>query len=738
MTRLGALRARPLRPLVTALVLVLVVAGALGLTAGPASSAGTGVITGTVTGPGGEPLAGIAVTAYEIIDQEVYRVDGTRTRVDGSYELADLGAGVYRLRFRDLDSTFEGEYWDDAATVYAATPITLAAGQTVVGKDAQLTTGGHITGTVTGPDDQPLPDVTAVVYQATYDEDEDWEYWDYLDDVTTGPDGSYDTGALPAGTYRLGFFGGGDYLVEYWDDAATLGDATDIEVAAGQVVGGTDAQLATAGHITGTVTGPGGAGVEYVAVVAYQWDPDQGSWDWADYTTTWTDGSYDLSGLPSGTYRLGFFDDHDRYLSEFWDDATWIEDATDIPVTAGGTVSGKDAELAPGGHITGTVTGLGGGPLEGIDVDVYAWDSEEKYWDWAGSTWTDEDGTYDVAGLPTGRYRIGFYDEYDDYVGEYWDDAASWGAATDIDVTAGQTAGGKDARLAATTSGDGHVGGTVAGPDGQPLSAISVRAYRWTGSQWNWVAGTMTDGAGGYDLTLPPGDYALGFEDPSGAYVEEYWNDAPRVETATPIHVGAGTNRTDVSPRLAAAVRSVTNVVAPTITGSLHVGETLVAGTGSWSPAATEMRFQWLVNGVAVPGATGPTYTPTSADANTWIQVQVTASTPGYADATATSPRAHVGFRLFQVLKKPFVQGKLRRGSVLHLMPGKWRHVRPTLTWAWYADGERILGANNRPLRLRGRIAKLVTGKRISVGLLAEADGYKTIQMKVRARGRLR
>ena len=58
--------------------------------------------------------------------------------------------------------------------------------------------------------------------------------------VTTNAAGDYDLGGLKAGTYRLGFatYMTGGFLPEYWDDAATVGAATDIVVGASATVAG--------------------------------------------------------------------------------------------------------------------------------------------------------------------------------------------------------------------------------------------------------------------------------------------------------------------------------------------------------------------------------------------------------------------------------------------------------------------------------------------------------------------
>ena len=124
----------------------------------------------------------------------------------------------------------------------------------------------------------------------------------------TNATGAYDIGGLPAATYRLRFSPDSSaYAREFYNDKATLAAADDVVVGAGATVSGRNAQLANAGHITGTITGPGGTPREDVEVAAYQYDATDG-WSPVRWAYTNAAGAYDLDGLAAGTYRFGFFD----------------------------------------------------------------------------------------------------------------------------------------------------------------------------------------------------------------------------------------------------------------------------------------------------------------------------------------------------------------------------------------------------------------------------------------------
>ncbi|UXS01639.1 hypothetical protein [Agrobacterium tumefaciens] len=72
-------------------------------------------------------------------------------------------------------------------------------------------------------------------------------------------------------------------------------------------------------------------------------------------------------------------------------------------------------------------------------------------------------------------------------------------------------------------------------------------------------------------------------------------------------------------------IGSPANSVAPAITGTARVGQTLTSTTGTWSGSPTYAR-QWFAAGVAISGATGATYVPVVGDIGKVITVRVTAS----------------------------------------------------------------------------------------------------------------
>jgi hypothetical protein len=121
-----------------------------------------------------------------------------------------------------------------------------------------------------------------------------------------------------------------------------------------------------------------------------------------------------------------------------------------------------------------------------------------------------------------------------------------------------------------------------------------------------------------------------------------------------------------------------TNVTRPSISGKPIVGETLTGDDGAWEGDELTLSLQWQRLNTSgtwedIPGATGQSYTATSADMNRRIRLRVIASGPGGTSAAysaATDP----------VTNPPVfgVSGNLdpKQGTVLARLPDSHRVAR--------------------------------------------------------------
>jgi YVTN family beta-propeller protein len=77
-------------------------------------------------------------------------------------------------------------------------------------------------------------------------------------------------------------------------------------------------------------------------------------------------------------------------------------------------------------------------------------------------------------------------------------------------------------------------------------------------------------------------------------------------------------------------LKGLTTAPVPTISGRPARGQRLTANAGTWRPAGVTLRYQWLRSGQVIPGATGSTYVPTTADIGKTINVRILGSKAGY------------------------------------------------------------------------------------------------------------
>jgi len=212
------------------------------------------------------------------------------------------------------------------------------------------------------------------------------------------------------------------------------------------------------------------------------------------------------------------------------------------------------AAAAPTGAISGHVTDGGGQPVAGICVGV----------DGGNVTTTDANGDYQIEGLDTGSYTIQFNCWGDpSYVRQWYSGAADQASATPVAVTDTQTTSGVDAQLVAAAS----ISGTVTSAGGTPLSQICVSAFRQSNNGWQWLAGSTTAPDGTYTAGgISAGEVRVQFQDcnSTGHYVEEWWDDKPTFDDATPITLAAGESRSGLDASLTAGGAVTGTVTGPT------------------------------------------------------------------------------------------------------------------------------------------------------------------------------
>lgn len=353
----------------------LVASLATGATADPVTAAAaTGRIEGTVTAEDtGQPLGGVCVQFYGAPPSDVVpKGPAVRTRADGTYAAAvPIGptlvvseAGYFCVSEQD---DYVGEVFDDATEIAEATPVDVQSGRTHRGIDMELARPSHITGAVTA--DAGGAPVEGICVYAGGGTGFDWG-----GGATTGPDGVYGIGGLTAGHLEVQFRDCTppiDFVAETYDDVVSGQSGTVVPVGVAATVGNVDASLATAGHITGRVTDDSTQEPAAGVSVHARWQAPPGPYrTMSADTLTAADGTYDIGGLPEGTYAVTFSTNDGRFARETYDDVVSGQGYQPVVVQAAAVVTGIDAALRPacGGTAATVDLRLEQVPTNGSDV----------------------------------------------------------------------------------------------------------------------------------------------------------------------------------------------------------------------------------------------------------------------------------------------------------------------------------------------------------------------------------
>lgn len=462
-------------------------------------------ISGTVTGPGGTPLAGIEVTSQFFFapHNHFHWTDFTTTQADGTYTVAaEPGESV--ISFSSSTGEYRAEFWDDQASEWTANEITVSAGQAVTGKDAVLARTAGISGTVTLPEGALRGDKRVRII--------DPETGAVASSAAVAANGSYTAWGLEAGTYRVEFArvsGAAISAAEFFDGAAeaTPGAADLITLGAHELRSGIDASLSVGGTVTGKLLDTHGAPLEGCEVEVHAATGDLIS----RFDETDSNGDFVVTGLSAGARLVqvhNWTGDCDGGVQFYDGDETLATEggaAESITATLGGTSALGVLTYARGAAISGTLT-LPEGALTNDRrvrlVDQASGDSIRTIR--AGS-----DGAWSFEGLEAGSYRLEFSRISGQALAaaEFYDDIAEQAGTSGarvFEVGLGDVETGVNAGLAV----GGALVGVLHSSHGETLPYCYVQAYTADGRLV--TRGGYTDEAGAFSVGgLSTGDYLL-------------------------------------------------------------------------------------------------------------------------------------------------------------------------------------------------------------------------------------
>ena len=389
-----------------------------------------GTITGTVTGSGTTPLAGVCVT---VVNRSSNGGGGSATTAGGgTYSVTGLSTGTYNVDFTPdcgVSGNFSAEWYKQKPSQASATTVRVTAGRTTSGIGGKLSAGGTISGKVTNSKNQPLSAICVSVTGPNA-----------FGEASTGDGGTYSVEDLGTGKYTVLFSTGcgnaSNLVIQWFKGKSTSTTATAVSVAAGKTTPGINAKMVPGGTISGTVRNAAGPLLGVCVSVASSLH--SGS------AITSITGSFAIAGLSSGKYSVGVATNEcsDVNLGSY---VTQL-DARQVSVRTGKTTSGVKITMSPDGEISGVVSASkGGAKLSGICVEASSTSAPGPY-----EVAITTNGAYKMVQLMPGPYTVEFVagcGSTRPFASQWYDAKHSQSAATLVRVTADKDAGGINAKL---------------------------------------------------------------------------------------------------------------------------------------------------------------------------------------------------------------------------------------------------------------------------------------------------
>jgi uncharacterized repeat protein (TIGR01451 family) len=149
-------------------------------------------------------------------------------------------------------------------------------------------------------------------------------------------------------------------------------------------------------------------------------------------------------------------------------------------------------------------------------------------------------------------------------------------------------------------------------------------------------------------------------------------------------------------------LRQLTGVLGTTASGHLNKSKEaeFECTPGSWSgiEAGHPLHFQWLRDGVPIPGAENTVYSPGATDAGKALQCEVTVGNAGGSTVAVSVGEAIEPFPATlppEIVLLPRVEGAQNTGSVDTCTVGSWSASPTGYAYQWLRDGAPVVGAQS-------------------------------------------
>jgi hypothetical protein len=515
----------------------------------PSAQTDSAIVRGRVVAADtGRPLrrARVTFSAFEL------GRDGrtTSTDLDGTYEVTDLPAGRYIIRV--ARSGYLGLQYGQRRPLEQGRPLQLADKQVVEHVDFMLPRTSVIRGQIGDELNEPVAGVNLIAMRMTY-----WQGRRRMVPVgaptQTDDGGEYRLTNLSPGTYFVmaqlrdtwtvrtnGATQAMGYAPTYFPGTANVADARRVTVGVGQIAAGTDFSLipGRAANLSGTAVDSVGRPLTNRPVMMVQplVGPGFGILMAGGSTTTDAEGSFTISNVPPGQYKLQTQTTRQTQTVQ----GTVLEVAT-MPIT----VDGNDAtnlalRTTMGWMASGRVTTENGGPPEAprerFGIIARLVDTDQSPFGGApppppppggsgvivDSGRVKDDWTFAVTPIfGAARLRVSLPDGWG--VKSILQDGRDISDAV-VELQSGEELPGVQVIVTNRVT---SVGGQVVDGKGAALTDGTVIVFADDPDKWSedsrWVRAVRTDAQGQYQVRgLPPGEYlAVALE-----YAEDgIWND---------------------------------------------------------------------------------------------------------------------------------------------------------------------------------------------------------------------
>lgn len=534
-------------------------------------------VSGTVTLPDGTPVVGARITAYT---SETTRLPAVATTdADGHYALG-VEPRTYRFEVRSGRTITR---WYGGGEDYSSGSAVSVSGSRTVSPVVEpgVRLEGTYPATATGPwvNAQPVTGSQSVLETFTAAEGR-FEAW-----LTTESPVYVGMRMTSPEKLRLDRWNGGTYAPEH---------STPVQGVSGGSVTGLALDMPAGVHLRGRFTNATGAPL-WTEGVRYVWEGE----DWVPLgpnVRSTPEGRYDAV-VPVGETVTMRVDDISRegYVPQWLGGTGDGSLATRLHPAAGQDIDGADIALPGGPTVTGKVVDAAGIPVSGVTVTAFRDGTDIEL----GTTRTDADGAYALPGL--GYYSTG--STLLRFTGEHLVTGTAFAGVSRraaLETVTFDPAFQLDPPGVPTLVGSGLVGSvlTASTAPGDPDA---------TSEELHWYCGSRALGVVGASYRVTAADDA------------EF--------ASCPLHVRQVSRREGWGSSVTAsrslfARRFVLD--QGFVCCERTIGQRLRLGLLRWSAQPDRLTYQWLRNGVAIPGATGSTYLQRSADIGREISVRLT------------------------------------------------------------------------------------------------------------------